>query len=92
MALPSALTRSAADMPPAGSIDAAPPADDGSYRIVIDVIPDGTFLVGKDGDEEGMRPADSIKQALTHALEIFRADGQASAEAQFDAGFAGKDV
>lgn len=71
--------------------------DDGSYTICIHVAADGALSVGLEqeaadpADEyAGMKPAEDIKDALTQALAIYKADGKATAEAQFDQGFTGK--
>ena len=45
---------------------------------------------GEAAEESGYRPAEDIKDALTQALSIYKADGQATAESQFDSGFSGK--
>lgn len=72
------------------------------YTICVRVAGDGSLSVGtekesaEDAAEEygagsGFKPAQDIKEALTMALEIFKADGQAGADdAQFDAGFASR--
>lgn len=73
------------------------PVDDGSYTICIRVDADGSISVGLEqeatgpADEyAGLKPAEDIKDALTQALAIYKQDGKATAESQFDAGFTGK--
>ena len=73
------------------------PMDDGSYTICIRVDADGSISVGLEqeatgpADEyAGLKPAEDIKDALTQALAIYKQDGKATAESQFDAGFTGK--
>lgn len=74
------------------------------YSIVIKVDADGGLSVGVEtaaqeqaenpGSESGestYRPAADVKDALTQALAIYKADGQATADAQFDAGFSGQE-
>lgn len=83
--------------------------DAGSYTIEIEVSADGSMTVSvetaaqegaeqpgadESADEAQSRPASSIKEALTIALEIFKADGkmpQAGADEQaFNAGYQAK--
>ena len=73
------------------------PMDDGSYTICIRVDADGSISVGLEqeatgpADEyAGLKPAADVKDALTQALAIYKQDGKATAESQFDAGFTGK--
>lgn len=91
MALPPEVDQLAMEPADDALLDNTLPEEDGSYTISIRVSPDGMFTVGRDGDEASEVPADSIKGALTAALEIYRADGKATAEAQFDAGFSGRE-
>lgn len=74
------------------------PEDDGSYEICIRVSGDGSLSVGVEKgsaeeqgeDESAYKPAENIKDALTKALEIFRADGKSeAADDAFNAGFSG---
>ncbi len=84
--------------PNEGMEPAAPEAaevDDGSYTICIRVAADGSLSVGMEdeGAEDeyaGLKPAEDIKDALTQALAIYKQDGKATAESQFDSGFTGK--
>lgn len=46
---------------------------------------------GEADEYASFRPAKDIKDALTQALAIYKADGQATADAQFDAGFSGQE-
>jgi hypothetical protein len=76
-------------------------AQGGGYCIEIHVKPDGSLSVStepeneeyaEDGGQQDMgKPAANIKEALTMALEIFKADGQmpddGGADADLDAGF-----
>ncbi|MCY1166641.1 hypothetical protein D9M73_65870 [compost metagenome] len=75
-----------------------PPEDDGSYEICIRVSADGRLSVGVEKgsaeeqgeDESAYRPAENIKDALTKALDIFKADGKSeAADDAFNAGFSG---
>ena len=75
------------------------PAEATGYTICIKVGADGSLSVGteRESAEEAAEeyasftPAENIKDALTQALEIYKSDGQAeAAEAEFDAGFAGR--
>jgi hypothetical protein len=86
-------------MEPAGPEvgEASEAQDDGSYTICIHVAADGALSVGLEqeaadpADEyAGLKPAEDIKDALTQALAIYKQDGKATAESQFDAGFTGK--
>lgn len=64
------------------------------YTLCINVTPDGqlAFGVEREGMEPTYKPAESIKEALTMALEAYKADGQAAddagADAEFNAGYA----
>ena len=80
-----------------------------AYEICIRVNKDGTMSVGvESADQEaaeeqasgvegepGSQTVDTIKKALTLALEIYKADGQMpqsgdDAQADFESGFTGK--
>lgn len=69
---------------------------DGSYEICIRVYSDGKLAVGvesggaEEQGESNYKPAESIKDALTKALEIYKADGKGeAADDAFNAGFSG---
>lgn len=84
-------------------MDSAPVQEEGGepsgYTICIRVAADGSISTGVEREtaEEAaeeyadFRPAANIKEALTDALELFRADGQradtAADDAEFAAGF-----
>ena len=84
----------------------AEPQDDGGYTIEIDVTSDGQISVSVEtdgqedaeqqggGEDEGnAMPAKNIKDALTIALAIFKANGQMPApdtsDSDFNEGFGG---
>ena len=73
-----------------------------SFTVCIEVVGDGTFMVGLESEEpmdapegpEGlesdsnMKPARDVKEALTIALSIIRAGGKADqAAGDFQAGY-----
>lgn len=57
--------------------------DDAGFTVQIEVKPDGTFMVGSDGD---MQPAGDVKTALTMALALIKGRGQAQSQ-DFNAGY-----
>jgi len=69
------------------------PAEEAGYTLCINVSPDGklAFGVEREGMEPTYKPAESIKDALTMALEAYKADGQAGddgmADQEFSAGY-----
>ncbi len=58
-----------------GQPEPEPQAQEG-YTICIAVAGDGSLSVGTEGAPEGYKPAANIKDALTIALGIYKADGQ----------------
>lgn len=84
---PPAQVTEGADTAPAEGADTG-------YTLCINVTPDGqlAFGVERDGAEPTYKPAESIKEALTMALEAYKADGQMGddgmADQEFDSGYA----
>lgn len=68
---------------------------DGTLRVGVE--DESAEATAEQGEDPGMeadeyasfQEAKDIKEALTMALQIYKADGQAAAEAQFDNGFKG---
>jgi len=81
--------------PPAGMPPGAPMEDEapaqGGYAIVMVVMPDGQFSVGKTTSNielEGANTADSAKDAFKMAFDIYQANPVSGGEAaQFEAGY-----
>ena len=75
--------------PPSPMAPAEDPSAQDGYTVCIECKPDGTFMVGLDSDDDqpadpgaapdpdtGMQPARDVKEALTLALQIIKANGQ----------------
>lgn len=70
---------------PGGELSVGLDDDDSENEATED--PNADPAGGESAEGSNMRPAKDIKDALTQILAIYKADGQASADAQFDAGF-----